>query len=63
MIKTDRSRSARAKVIRIIPMLGLIEQDDHGWWQARTFSEIELGTYPTRAEASEALLVHAVFSA
>ena len=56
-------RSGPGKVAHILPMLGIVEEADQGWWTAKTFGGTELGTYRHRAEASEVLLLHAVFGA
>ena len=56
-------RSGPATLVRLVPLLGLLEEADHGWWTAKTFGGTELGTYRHRAEASEVLLLHAIFGA
>lgn len=53
-------RSGTGKVAHLLPMFGVIEEDDHGTWSARTFGRVELGNYRHRAEAEESLLVFAV---
>ena len=56
-------RSGPGKVAHLLPMLGIVEEADQGAWVARTFGGVELGSYPTRAEAAEALVVYGVFGA
>jgi len=53
-------RFGPGKLIRIVPLLGTLEQTDDGQWTARTLAGAELSTYPTRAEAGEALVVFAI---
>ena len=65
-LRSSRRRpqcSGPAKVAQLLPMLGIVEEADQGWWTAKTFGGTELGTYRHRAEASEVLLLHAVFGA
>jgi hypothetical protein len=50
-------RSVPGKLVRLVPLLGLLEEADHGWWTAKTFGGTELGTYRHRGEAAEALVV------
>ena len=57
----DRSQMrASRKVAHLLPMFGVIEEDEHGTWSARTFGRVELGNYRHRGEAAEALVVFAV---
>lgn len=46
-------RSGPGKVAHLLPMLGLLEEADHGWWTAKTFGGTELGTYRHRGEAAD----------
>ena len=57
------SRRRPGKVAQVLPMLGIVDEADQGAWVARTFGGVELGSYPTRAEAAEALVVYGVFGA
>lgn len=54
-------RSGPGKLVHLVPLLGRLEQTDSNQWTALTLAGFELATYPTRAEAGEALLLHAIF--
>lgn len=49
--------SGPGKVAQVLPMLGIVEEAEQGWWTAKTFGGTELGTYRHRGEAAEALVV------
>jgi len=52
-------RSVPGKVAHLLPMLGIVEEADHGAWTARTFGGVELGTLPIRFVAKALRLVPA----